>query len=182
MCTERNILLAISPASISFSKRLSLAATSSQRTKQRSCHPSPLHHAETLRKRVGDNRKNATYFKEKSFMNHYFAKSRAVLYTITAAELAIWRAGDSDSKSSSAMIYFHGAESHSRMHKMHAFVETYLPWINETTKRLPTAVPARSGGPSDCMYGRWVPRRAVESGDRCLLNYLLHCSSGTVHV
>ena len=45
-------------------------------------------HFENVLEMIAAYPKNATYFKEQSFMNHYFAKSRAVLYTITAAELA----------------------------------------------------------------------------------------------
>ena len=46
-------------------------------------------HFENVLEMIAAYPKNAPYFKEQSFMNHYFA---TVLYTITAAELAIWRA------------------------------------------------------------------------------------------
>eukprot|EP01036_Dinobryon_divergens_P033619 gene33619-43449_t len=120
--------------------------------------------------------KNATYFKEQSFMNHYFAKLRSVRYTITADHLAIWRPSDNDSKNSSAMIYFHGGEFHSKLARMKAYVETNLPWINETIHTFPETNNSSSsaGGASECMYGRWVSRQVMEERDYCLLKHLLY--------
>ena len=71
------------------------------------------------------------------------------------------------------MIYFHGEEVRSKLPRMKAYIENYLPWINETINIATNLTRSTRAGSSNCMYGGWVSRQVMGEGDYCLLKHLL---------
>ena len=72
--------------------------------------------------------KNATYFYEQSFMNYYFAKNRAVIYTIARKDLTM---SVDDSKNFPAILHFAGSGNPNKVPRMRNYTNTFLPWVDE---------------------------------------------------
>ena len=89
-------------------------------------------HFEALLKLIASYPRNETYFYEQSFMNYYFPKHDAMVYTLTEEELIMLLGTKDypDDKEYFTLLHFTGTTgSRSKIDRMEHYLRSFMPWV-----------------------------------------------------